>query len=400
MSQRSKQIGLYLILCIILSLNLAIVAGRANQTEENPIIVLFDEAHGQFFDHSLYSKALSDLEQNGMEIIINNVAINRTLLEGVDIFVSTNPNSSFSIEEQHYISEYLKKGNSMFLLANPLNEENESLDGHGYIFNAIMSTAAPNIGLPESVIKFWVNAEDTGTPKATDVVMNDFSDTGMASYLLINVNSSDHEILSLDQNITSVITHTCSIKDAKEDLILASSEAYAKTTRNTIHSYSSDLTLIGSAGPIDNGARILLCGSSIMFSDLNDTLLQSSWYESENNSLLWNNIFTWLANISPTDLPPTFSLSETSLVLFSMIIVATILLFVGSVFYSMGSGKKVEILKTSEPIVVEPKRKAPKPSKTEKPALTQPEAPTRQTKRERRLQQIKKDTKKRGKSRR
>jgi hypothetical protein len=377
-------------------------AGRANQTEENPIIVFFDEAHGQFFDHSLYSKALSDLEQNGMEIIVNNDVINRTVLEGVDIFVSTNPNSSFSIEEQHYINEYLKKGNSMFLLANPLNEENESLDGHGAYFNAIMSSAAPNLALPESIIKFWVNTEDTGTPKATDVVMNDFSDTGMTSYLLLNINSSDHDILHLDQNVTSIITNTCSIKDAKEDLILASSEAYAKTTRDEIHSYSSDLTLIGSAGPIDNGARIILCGSSIMFSDLNDTFLESSWYESENNSILWNNIITWLANITPTDLPPTFSVSETSLVVFSMITIAVILLFVGSVFYSVGSGRKVEILKTSEPMIVDPKRKAPKPSKTEKPAPTQPEAPTRQTKRERRLQQIKKekDTKKRGKRRR
>ncbi|MFX0172829.1 MAG: hypothetical protein ACFE9L_13005 [Candidatus Hodarchaeota archaeon] len=399
MSQRSKQIVLYLILCLTLSLNLAIGAGRANQTEENPIIVFFDEAHGQFFNHSLYSKALADLEQNGMEIIVNTDMINRTVLEGVDIFVSTNPNSSFSIEEQHYISEYLKKGNSMFLLANPLNEENESLDGHGAFFNAIMSTTAPNLALPETIIKFWVNPEDTGTPKATDVIMNDFSDTGMASYLLLNINSSDHEILHIDQNVSSIVTHTCSIKDAKEGLILASSEAYAKTTRNTIHAYSSDLTLIGSAGPIDNGARILLGGSSIMFSDLNDTLLRSSWYESENNSILWNNIFTWLADITPTDLPLTFSLSETSMVLFSMIIVATVFLFAGNVFYSIGSGKKVEILKTSEPIVVEPKRKAPKPSKTETPAPTQPGAPTRQTKRERRLQQIQKDTKKRGKRR-
>lgn len=397
MSQRSKQIILYCILCLAISLNLTLGASIADQTIENPVVVFFDEAHGQYFNHSLYSKALSDLTRNGMEIIINNDTIDRTTLDGVDIFVSTNPKNSFTFEERHYISEYLRQGKSMFLLANPLNEENDSLNGRGFIFNDFINYAAPNIGLTESIIKFWVNSGELSAIQATDVVMNDFSNAGIASYLLLNINSSNHDILSIDQNVTSVITYSCSITDSKENIIVASSEAYAETVYNSIHSYSTDITLIGSIGPLDNGARILLSGSSLMFSDLNDSIIHSSWYESENNSILWNNIFKWLADTEAADIPPSFSPIQTLLILFVMIIIATIFLSAGGMFYSIGSGQKVEIIKTGEPIVPESEGKPLKPEKEEKPSITSTKAPSRATKRERRLQQIRKHSKKKKK---
>jgi hypothetical protein len=382
-------------LCLAISLNLTLGASFANQTIENPVIVFFDEAHGQYFNHSLYSKALSDLTRNGMEIIINNDTIDRTTLDGVDIFVSTNPKNSFTFEERHYISEYLKQGKSMFLLANPLNEENDSLNGRGFIFNDFINVAAPNIGLTESISNFWVDSEDSST--TTDVVKNEFSNAGIPSYLLLNINSSDHDILSIDQNVTSIITYTCSIRDAMESIILASPEAYTKTAHNPIHTYASDITLIGSIGPLDNGARILLSGSSLMFSDLNDSIVHSSWYESENNSILWNNIFKWLADTEAADISPSFSPIQTLLILFVMIIIATIFLSAGGMFYSIGSGQKVEIIKTGEPIVPESEGKPLKPEKVEKPTITSTKAPSRATKRERRLQQIRKHSKKKKK---
>ncbi|MFX0183973.1 MAG: hypothetical protein ACFE95_12895 [Candidatus Hodarchaeota archaeon] len=395
MSQRSKQVILYCILCVVASLNLTFGASTANQTIENPVIVFFDEAHGQYFNHSLYSKALSDLTRNGMELIINNDTIDRTTLDGVDIFVSTNPKNSFTFEERHYISEYLKQGKSMFLLANPLNEENDSLNGRSHFFNDIINYASPNIGLTESVINFWVDSEDSST--TTDVVKNEFSNAGISSYLLLNINSSDHDILSLDQNVTSIITYTCSIRDAQESIILASPEAFTKTAHNPIHTYASDITVVGSIGPLDNGARILLSGSSLMFSDLNDSIVHSSWYESENNSILWKNIFKWLADIEAADTPQSFSSIQTLLILFVMATVATVFLLAGGMFYSIGSGQKVEIIKTGEHIIPESEEKPLKPKKVEKPVVTSTKAPSRPTKRERRLQQIKKQPKRKKK---
>jgi hypothetical protein len=364
--------------------------------EDSPI-VLFDEYHDQFFNRSLYSKALSDLEQEGMIVKFNRDEINKTTLNGVDVFISTNPNKSFSYNEVEYLSNSLEKGKALFLLTNALNEENESLSGHSSYFNDLLSSIAPEIGETGALIKFWTRSEDVGDFQRTDVVRNDFSNVGKPDYIQIEINSSDHEILSYDQNVTSIFTSTCSIRSVPETghVITASPGAYAMTVFNEIHTFSSDITVLGSAGPLDHDAKILLSGSSIMFSDIYDTAFNTSWYEMEDNSELWMNILKWLAKSTAEDLNPNVVSENAFMFLFIVGVVAIALLFGGSILFSIGSGQKIQIVKSEEILKVTPKSKEPIKAEVEEPSISPPTI--KQTKRDRRLQQIKKHSRRRKK---
>ncbi len=379
--------------------SLNFISGRSTarlSIEDSPI-VLFDEFHGQFFNHSLYSKALSDLEQEGMKVKFNRDEINKTTLKGVDIFIATNPNSSFSYSEVVYLSNHLERRKAIFLLSNALNEENETLNGQSSIFNDLLNDIAPEIGETGALIKFWTRTDDIGSFKRTDMVRNDFSNTGKADYIQIEVNSSDHEILAYDQNVTSIFTSTCSITNVPDTghVISASPGAYAATVFDEIHTFSSDITVLGTAGPLDNDAKILLSGSSIMFSDLNDTAFNTSWYEMEDNSKLWKNIFKWLVQSEVEELDPTIASENAILFLIIIGTIAIVLVFGGSILFSIGSGRKIQIIKSEEISKAIPKPKEPVKVEKEEPEVSTPSA--KQTKRDRRLQQIKKHSRRRKK---
>ncbi len=390
MSLKSNKGFLYFTFLIILSLNFMLNNGSANLTSLNPTVILFDESHGQFFNHSLYTLALSDLAEKDFEVIYNTNPIDRTTLDGVDIFVSTNPTEFFSLEEKHYISNYLVNGKSMLLLANPLDEENDSLNGGGFIFNEILTTAAADIGQQIGIIRYFVKSEASETIKPSDVIRNDFENIGNPYNLLINVNSSAHELLSGDQNITSIITQSCSIIDAREDIIIASPEAYSVTTLNQVQSFSSKIILMGTAGSPDIGTRILLGGSSIMFSDLKGPSQNLTWYESANNSLLWKNIFTWLERKGPADIPLFFNSDEVILLLGIILITFIAFLIIGSLFFAFGTGRKTKLVKTEELIPVIPVKTPISSKKAESPTESEIASASKETKRDRRLRQIKK----------
>lgn len=386
-SLRSKQIPLYVTMCMILSLTTVFGVGAADTIVEDPIIVLFDEGHGQFFNHSLYSQAISDLRANNMEIIYNTDEFNSSSFEGVDIFVSTNPQEFYSSVERYYLSNFINQGKSMFLLANPLNEDNESLNGHGDIFNDLLTGLGSET--VSSVGSFWTYSDSTDSIKQTDVVLDEFSnDTGYSRYLLLELNSSSHEILSTDKNITSIVTYSCSIINPRTEVILAPQKAYAETILGDIHSYSSDIVLLGSSGELDVAARILLGGSSVMFSDLIVPFSDSSWYESENNSLLWLNIFTWLSEQNPETLPPQVPSEQVILLLILMTTIVIFFFLVGSVSFMVGSGRKISIVKSGEEIARKPKPQI-SAKEVKEPISVEVSSSSKETKRARRLKQVK-----------
>ena len=397
MSFKSKFKLFFLIIFVLLSFNLYLEESTADINIVDPTVVLFDESHGQLFNQSTYSQALSDLEEKNLEIIFNKIPIIRTTLDGVDIFVSTNPTEFFTSQEQIFLSDYLVNGKSMLLLANPLIEENKSLNGGGVIFNEILTDAAAEIGGTEVLINFYTNPDVSESFKPTDVVRNDFINTGNPYHLKIDVNSSAHEILSGDQNVTSILTYSCSVQNAREEIIIASPEAHAETTLSRIHSYSSDIVLLGSAGPLDNGARILLGGSSIMFSDLITPFMNSTWYESENNSFLWQRMFDWLEGKDPAEENPTFNLDTAIVILSFIAVISLALIAIGSLFFMIGTGRKVKITKSEEIIPVTPVRTSITPKEDTKPMKVKSASSPQLSKRDRRLRQIQKT--RRGKKR-
>ncbi|NHJ02745.1 MAG: hypothetical protein EAX86_11455 [Candidatus Heimdallarchaeota archaeon] len=370
MSLKADQMLLCMFLCFLVSIN-AVYEGQAYTLQnEDPIVVLFDEGHGQFFNRTLYQQAISVLIDSGKKVVFSTEKeFNRSSFEGIDIFVSTNPKNSFSFEERYFIREFIQEGKSILLLANPLVENNETLNGRGDKLNDVLTD--PEVGI---LAEFWTRPDDVGSVKSANVVQNEFYNLGRPEYIKIEVNSSVHEILSLNENVTSIVTYSCSIKSPLQDVLIAPSYAISKTTHNEIYDYASDITLISTAGR-QTEAKILLGGSSIMFSDLTDALLgNKTWFESENNSVLWENMFDWLAEIEESESADLNTLETAFIPLLTLSVTSILSIAFGSVIYSYGSGKKIVITKSIESSV------EAREATEEKPQLSS---------RERRLQQIK-----------
>lgn len=379
MSVSIKRILFSSLLCFLVGLNFVVGANSVVFDEENPVIILFDEAHRQFFNRTLYSQALADLEELGMQVVFNSQAFNETTFEGVDIVIITDPQESITFRERIHVRDYLLEEKSMLVLANPLVETNASLDGHGDYLNYILNEEELSI-----LARFWTDIEAIELRKPNDVVKNDFSNAGKPEYLVLDINDTNHEIFSDYDNISTIITSSCSIQDAREELIVGSTEAYADPPLGDPHSFSTNIAVLVLAGRAEGfNTRVAMGGSTIMFSDVVDPYLGSSWYEAADNSKLWRNLIKWLSteiqeeNLQKpkTDLNGPFLLGMTTL--------AIIFLVGGFFLFMVGSGQQISVVKVKE--IAEDKRT----KESEEASI----GASKQTKRDRRLRQIKKHTK-------
>ena len=98
--------------------------------------ILFDEAHGQYFNRSLMEGALNELnnlipENNETEIeiqlLFQQSDFNSTNLQGIDLLIITNPGLQeediFLPSEIEAILDFVELGGSLFLLSNPLTQK-------------------------------------------------------------------------------------------------------------------------------------------------------------------------------------------------------------------------------------------------------------------------------------
>ncbi|MHA1542660.1 MAG: hypothetical protein ACTSQH_06765 [Candidatus Hodarchaeales archaeon] len=384
MSINSKRIRVGSFLCFLICISFISGVSVVTSVDESPIIVLFDESHGQFFNQSLYSHAIADLEDLGMQIVFNTEILNENTFEGVDVFISTNPDVRFEFSEREHIKDFLSEGKGLLLLANPLSEENDSINGNGNYLNEILQ----NLGFGISA-RFWTEPDPLGSEPLNDIVKNVVDNAGIPEYLQLDITDTENAIFTDYQNVSSVITTSCSISTAVPKLIVASNEAYAETPMKERHSLATEIVVLASAG--DNNdfePRTVLGGSSNMFSDLYNPILQSTWYESADNAKLWTNIVSWLAEASQeTSSPP--ALSE----LFLPFVIGTstiaIFLIIGGIFlYMVGSGRITKVV-----TAVDVRVKKTKKEKTDSETLEKEQPTVKATKRDRRLTQIKKDKK-------
>ncbi|MHA2055366.1 MAG: hypothetical protein ACW99F_17440, partial [Candidatus Hodarchaeales archaeon] len=327
--------------------------------------------------------AIQDIKDLGMEIVFSQESLNETSFDGVDIWIATNPTKQYTSNERVYIRDFLLEGHGMLLLANPLMEENDSLNGRGDLLNDILSDEGLGI-----IARYWTESEFQGTFPLSDIVKNEFNNAGKPEYVILETNSTLNPIFSDYENITHIITTSCSIRSAKVDLIEGSTEAYAETPLKEKHTFSGDISVLSGVGQLnDFKSQVVIGGSSIMFSDIEEPLFNSSWYEVADNAKLWRNIISWLAEESQeeeTDVP----LSELFVPFFIGIISISVVFIIGGILtFNIGSGKEIQVTKSTLPDEVE---KKPKKGKESEDKIEKKKPTKKLSKRDRRLQQIKK----------
>ncbi|MHA1258737.1 MAG: hypothetical protein ACTSYD_01935 [Candidatus Heimdallarchaeaceae archaeon] len=294
-----------------------LAAGQA--TKE--YVVLFDESHGQFFTRELMTGALNTLEglipEENIQIKIiyqNNSRFNSTNLQGVDLLIITNPGikeeNELQTDEISAILDYVELGGSLFLLSNPLTR-NESLTGHPASINELL--AAREDKLTSARINTANNISHS------NLIIDEFSHVySNESYVLSQIhNGKNITIANYEETKISDLSMTI----YQQELQINSTTIYSAslTLANEINEYAVGRTPVTSyaidenydiirdpvngfltwmiAKPVGD-ARLVVSGSTIMFSDL-EIAEGQTWINQTDNLNLWKNIVLWLLKYTP-----------------------------------------------------------------------------------------------------
>lgn len=310
-------------------------------------VILFDEYHGQYFNRTLMYTALSALDnllpdiledEIKIDLIFNNNSrFNSTNLQGVDLLIFTNPGfeteDRLSYSEIEAILDYVELGGSLFLLGNPLTQ-NENITGHPASINELL--AGRENKLSSARLR---TGSDLSSP---DLVVDDFSNSyGNESYVSLDFYNTTHSISESSEIINPVV-----IAISEQEIQVNTTTLYTSSIslgnenlqysigRTAITSYSINeeydifrdsingfLTWLFAKGI--GSSRVILSGSSIMFSDLEISDNQK-WIDQTDNSILWKNIILWLLKYTPHSArapPPVWVFSYYALIIVSLSIV-------------------------------------------------------------------------------
>ena len=329
------------------------------QSDLDPVVILYDESHGQLFAHddeNIGLKLVLDLVNASTKYILRineNDDLTESILNDVDVLIiaAPNDNSPFSETEAASISEMLANGSSLFVSGNPAISDNST-----YWSEVLMQDMGDNQAINSFLdainvtgVRFSYNVtplEDVYGDIMFDLENPVFNETYS---WMIQLDSStwdaNHPIF---RNINEIYTMTSTLKPI--DLASSIATGYENSFAQFKVSYTTwgntsfpNMTLadfeqdqlsysaINGTYPSWLSAfefgesRIVISGSTLMFTGRNldhpDTDLK--WFYMGDNSRLFMNIMDWLSENFLT--PPS--------AIIPLAILSTIVLAVGVVFY-------------------------------------------------------------------
>lgn len=268
---------------------------KARQEElggEDEIVVLFDEAHGQAINSSLMKKALEVINSSeNYEVYVNDKPLSFTDLFGVDILIIPNPSntSTFSSAEKLAIENFVTTLNgSLFLLSNPVNLSSP-YSGTASSLNSLLQA------LEISELLGFAGGVHTNVIIDPVLVKNE-----PFSYILVNrSNFKDLTFVNETQNVNSLLVYSCALRGIQSATVATANLTAYVLNANYEASGEDREPVWLQKHIVGNDTRMLLCGSTIMFSDLIVSGTDKSWFETENNGVLWKNLVEWLAHKTP-----------------------------------------------------------------------------------------------------
>ncbi len=288
-----------------------------DQQTEEPFVILFDQAHGQFFNETLYETALKEITDifklhsdrlPPLEIHFNDEdRFSRELLAGVDLLIITNPGTAplgnITEKEKLALVEWYQQGKGMILLSNPYVTANENLTGKPKLLNSLLD----NNYITISGALFTVT--DVNGKKYPDTLIDEKHGIDPARQVL-KVNLEDRPkdetaVQELLYDVTTVYTWTQSVT-VKNKTIQGWPTTVKKLADGSIEVPSGIPTLYGSSVVTETGFRVILGGSSFMFSDLKENTTGNSWIELGNNLQLWINAVLWAGHFNPEEVLSSF----------------------------------------------------------------------------------------------
>lgn len=327
----------YLILFLFI---LSLLVPVSSQVDDNEIVILFDEAHNQFFDSELMQTALNSLEDAlnvSVRIQMNYEAFNSSSLQGADLLIVTNPGLksdgtpvTIGNSERSSIASFVDNGNSVLYMGNPYSH-NTSITGHARPMNDLI--------IEDLEARMHYAGIDTDN---VTIILDDFNNDGNNSHILIKPENIKGDVFTTELN---------DLTDAQfllySGFVITSNlnPEYYGDTSDTAYKVDQDYNIAVDTivkdprwmEAVDGKGRAMLIGSTIMFSDYAYDAT-SSWIDQQSNLELFQNLVAWLLEITPLEDPNLIDQDFSFFARYNLLIAigiagGVLLLWIGSLIY-------------------------------------------------------------------
>ena len=267
------------------------------QTSSGPYTILFDEAHDQYYTYAdgTFVTALDYLNQTADFIVNLNTdpLDNTTQLLSYDLIIIGNPgpDGNFSSAEIQSLKNYTELGGNLMLLCNYNNVSSftpdENITGHPTYLNNL--TQALNLPASFTEYDLWDENHIPLGPR----------------YFVEIINQNFQFGHPIQWKLSKLITYTSGLNLTTNQGIIATGYSDSYLINRTSGTLSDTPWLY-----VDQkeSSRIILCGSTEMFSDLNVTNTYNissykgvAWINAADNLRLWANLIQWALIIESPD---------------------------------------------------------------------------------------------------
>jgi len=256
----------------------------ANIIQQNEgLKILWDEGHGQYYDSGRCSSLISDLEGQGVIVDAVSTELNATLLSGYSILVIPNPQGGpLTQDEISDIADFVQGGGGLILLS----DVQYLYLGTKYYYGQpdSLNDVLRELGVVDRV-RFW------GTNDCGDDIYDNVSNVGRNWQVVVNGTCFNPHMIS--EGIGEVAIDSASLNVTDLDVIVATTPPTSYTLDvNGVLQRSGRIPWLA-ALEVGEG-KVVICGSSKMFSDTIIAGIGQSFIRYGDNEKLFFNFVWWL----------------------------------------------------------------------------------------------------------
>jgi len=309
-----KRLAIFFVLSILLIAgnSAAIMAQNTATQDSETYIIVYDEAHNQYFNSANMSTALhslnDSLDTNSLDVTIKLVtqkeSFNNTNIQGADLVIISNPGKDtngdlpdISTTESDSLKNFANIGGSVLWLSNPLSN-NENITAHTQPLNDLIFST-----FRASVTTSSATDQDVGT-----VIVDDFNYVNNNTFVKLSPSNISNKTLTSEvNNITSANDGSLLYYGGKVEETTGLTGKISGNTSSTAYVYNKDFEIseyqnsprwmYGQSFGKDAGNGLLI-GSTVMFSDMKFDN-SSRWIDQANNLEFFQNSIAWLLGITP-----------------------------------------------------------------------------------------------------
>jgi len=261
----------------------AFISVGAFAQQDKEIKILWDDGHEQYYNSGLCGSLISDLEGQGVVVDAVSTGLNSTILSGYSILVIPNPQGRpLTQDEISAVADFVQGGGGLILLG----DVQYLYLGSNYYYGKpdSLNDVLRELGVVDKV-KFW------GTNARGDEIKDDIALVGRNWQQPVGSEYFNPHIISA--GIEKVVINSASLEVTDSDIIVATTPPTSYTVDvNNVRHRSGKIPWLA-ALEVGEG-KVVICGSSKMFSSAPIPGPYTPFISYEDNEKLFFNFIWWL----------------------------------------------------------------------------------------------------------